>query len=281
MTSKDNTYNPSILHKKSALRFFLIVFGLSAPLWLLELFIDTSGLPLNIPVTDIIAAFTPLFAACILIYKEEGKRGLQNLFAQIVDFKKIKPLWFLVTIGLPVLIFIIIYLILKIGNYQLPGQWIIPWQSIPFLLIFFFFGAIGEEVGYMGYAVDPLQRKFNAFWTSIIIGIPWAMWHYPSIIQQGHDLNWILWGTLGTVAFRVLYVWIFNNTSHSLFACILPHSLYNTGRVLFPSDTTIDPLVEYPVIHYSVIAAIAIVVILLWTPQSLSNFILKIKTIKH
>jgi CAAX amino terminal protease family. len=183
-----------------------------------------------------------------------------------------------VAITLPILIFTLIYLTLKVGGYKLLEQWIISYQSIPFLLIFFFLGAIGEEIGYMGYAVDPLQEKFNAFWTSIIIGIPWAVWHYPSIIQQGHNFNWILWGTLGTVAFRVLFVWIFNNTNHSLFACILPHCLYNTGRVLFPSDITTKPLVEYPEIHYSVIAVIAIVVTLLWRPQTLSNFILKTKT---
>lgn len=179
---------------------------------------------------------------------------------------------------LPILVFTLIYLALEIGNYKLPEQWTIAYYSIPFLLVFFFLGAIGEEVGYMGYAVDPLQEKFSAFWTSLIIGIPWAVWHYPSIIQQGHNFYWILWGTLGTVAFRILFVWIFNNTNHSLFACILPHCLYNTGRVLFPSDTKISPLVDYPEIHYSVIAVIAIAVILLWRPGTLNSFILNTKT---
>ena len=57
---------------KSPLKFFLIVYGLSIPLWIIETFIDIKGLPLNIPITDILAAFTPLISATILIYKEEG-----------------------------------------------------------------------------------------------------------------------------------------------------------------------------------------------------------------
>lgn len=262
----------SIKKEKSVLRFFILVFALSAPLWFLELFIDNSSLPLNIPITDIVAAFTPLFAACILIYKENGKTGLSNLFKRIFDYKRIKSTrWVLIIIFLPILIFLLIYIFLKIYNFKLPENYAIPYLSIPLLLLFFFLGAIGEEIGYMGYAVDPLQKKYNALWASIIIGIPWAVWHYPSIIQQGHNFEWILWGTLGTVAFRVLFVWIYNNTNKSIFACILPHCLYNTGRVIFPNNNSINPLVDYPSIHYSVIALIAFVVIMLWGQRTLSG----------
>lgn len=281
LTSQVNSNDVSTPHKKSALNFFLIVYGLSLPLWLLQLFIGDSSLPLNIPITDIVAAFTPLFAACILTYKIEGKQGVQQLLVRIVDVKKIKPIWWFIIIGLPVLIFSLIYFSLKIAHYELPEQWTISYYSLPVLLVFFFLGAIGEEVGYMGYAVDPLQEKYSAFWTGIIIGIPWMVWHYPSILHQGHSFYWILWGTLGTVAFRVLYVWIFNNTCHSLFACILPHCLYNTGRVLFPIDKTVNPLSEYPEIHYSVIAVIAIIVTFLWSPATLNNFLFKSRTTRR
>ena len=64
--------------KKSPLKFFLIVYGLSIPLWILETMIDVKGLPLDIPITDIIAAFTPIFAASILVYKEEGRIGIRH-----------------------------------------------------------------------------------------------------------------------------------------------------------------------------------------------------------
>ena len=103
------------------------------------------------------------------------------------------------------------------------------------------------------------------------------VWYYPSIIQQGHNLTWIAWATLGTVGVRVLIVWIYNNTGNSLFACILFHPLLNIGRPLFPADSTHNPLVDYPAIHYSVLAIVAILVVLLWgskviTRYRLSNF---------
>ena len=140
------------------------------------------------------------------------------------------------------------------------------------LLIFIFLGAIAEEVGYMGYAIEPMQKRFGALGASILMGIPWAVWHYPSIIQQGHSALWIAWGTLGTVAVRVLIVWIYNNTGKSLFACILFHTMLNVGRLLFPKDEIHNPLVDYPYIHYSLIAVAAIIVIFLWGSKTLASY---------
>lgn len=260
--------------QKSPLKFFLLVYGLSLPLWIIELFLDIKGLPLEIPITDIVAAFTPLLAACILIYKEEGRNGVNKLLKRIFDFSRIKQKkWYLPVIFLPFIIFFLIYTVMYFMKLPLPAEFGISYLSVPFLFVFFFLGAIGEEVGYMGYAVDPLQQKWNALATGIIIGLPWAIWHYPSIFQQGHNFIWILWGTLGTVAMRILIIWVYNNTGKSLFACILFHTFYNLGRPLFPKDKLHNPLIDYPEIHYSIIAITAVIVILLWNYKTFTQFI--------
>ena len=79
--------NPCVLNpmshsttKKSPPTFFLLVYGLSIPLWIIETKIDVKGLPLDIPTTDILAAFTPLIAASILVYREYGRAGIKKLF---------------------------------------------------------------------------------------------------------------------------------------------------------------------------------------------------------
>jgi uncharacterized protein len=268
-----NHHVTGIQNEKSPLRFFLLVYGLSIPLWIIEPLVNFNGLPLEIPITDIVAAFTPLIAACILTFKEEGPGGANKLLKRIFDYSRIRrKKWYVPVVLLPFLIFIVIYFALKFMKFQLPAGWNINYVSIPFLFIFFFLGAVGEEVGYMGYAVDPLQKKWGALTTSIVIGLPWAVWHYPSIIKQGHHVTWILWGTLGTVAIRILIVWIYNNTGKSIFACILFHTIYNLCRPLFPKDKLHNPLVDFPEIHYSTIAIIAIIVVLLWGSRTLTKF---------
>jgi uncharacterized protein len=264
---KSNTGN------RSPLKFFLIVYGLSIPLWILETMIDVKGLPMDIPITDIVAAFTPLMAACMLVHKEEGTGGVKKLLHRIFDYKRItKKIWYVPVIFGPFLIYFLIYLIIHFIGLPLPSQWHISILAIPILFIFFVLGAVAEEVGYTGYAIDPMQQKFGALSASILMGIPWAVWHYPSIIQQGHDAIWIAWGTLGTVAVRVMIVWIYNNTRKSLFACILFHTMLNLGRPLFPVDATHHPLVDYPYIHYSFFALVSAIIAVLWNSKKLSGF---------
>jgi uncharacterized protein len=257
----------------SPLKFFLLVYGLSIPLWIIETRIDIKRLPLDFSITDILAAFTPLIAASILVYKEEGNIGLNKLFKRILDFSRItKKIWYVPIILLPFLMYLLIYILIYLVGLPLPINFHIPFLSIPFLFCLFFLGSVAEETGYMGYAIDPMQERFGALSASILIGIPWAVWHYPSIIQQGHNLTWIAWGTLGTVAVRVLIVWIYNNTGKSLFACILFHTLLNVGRPLFPGDEIHNPLVDYPYIHYSIIAIATVIVIFLWGSKTLARY---------
>lgn len=259
--------------KKSPLIFFLLIYGFSIPLWIIETLVDVKGLPLDIPITDILAAFTPLISAVILVYKAEGWNSVKKLLTRIFDFSTIKPkIWYAPIIFLPFLIYFLIYVVMRLAGLSLPVELHIPFLSFPFLFVLFFIGAIGEETGYTGYAIDPLQERFGALSASLIIGLPWAIWHYPSIIQQGHSLIWIAWGTLGTVAVRVLIIWIYNNTGKSLFAVILFHTFLNVGRVLFPKDQNHNPLVDYPDVHYSIIAFIAVMIIFLWGSKTLSKF---------
>lgn len=261
------------LTKKSPLKFFLLVYGFSIPIWIIESFVNIKGLPLNIPVMEIFAAFTPLTAACILVRKEEGKGAVKKLLQRIFDFLRItKNIWYVPIIFLPFIIYFLIYVVMQWMRLALPGNLHIPIDTMPLLFVFFFLGAIAEEVGYMGYAADPMLQRWNALSAALLIGLPWAIWHYPSIIKQGHDATWIAWGTLGTIAVRVLIVWIYNNTGKSLFACILFHTLFNVGRPLFPKDKTHNPLVDYPYVHYSIIAIIAAITVFLWGSKTLARY---------
>jgi hypothetical protein len=46
----------------------------------------------------------------------------------------------------------------------------------------------------------------------------------------------------------------------------------NLGRPLFPNDETHNPLVDYPEIHYSLIAIVAVIVVILWGSKTLARY---------
>lgn len=75
---------------KSPLKFFLLVFGLSIPFWIIDFTMETKRTSLmNFSITDIITAFIPLTVAFILVYKEEGRSGVNQLFKRVFDFARI------------------------------------------------------------------------------------------------------------------------------------------------------------------------------------------------
>jgi deazaflavin-dependent oxidoreductase (nitroreductase family) len=67
--------------KRSPLRFFLFVFALSIPIWLIE--------PRDWPITASVG--TPLIAALILVYREDRYAGTSRLLRRVFDQKRIKP----------------------------------------------------------------------------------------------------------------------------------------------------------------------------------------------
>ncbi len=47
------------------------------------------------------------------------------------------------------------------------------------VLISTFLQNMWEEIGWRGYALPKLQEKYNAFYSSIVVSVFWAIWHWP------------------------------------------------------------------------------------------------------
>lgn len=262
MTDRKNFVKEHIVNHQ-ILSFFILVFGLSIPLWLLQLLIKNNSLPLNIPITDILAAFTPLLAGIILSYIEYGKAGVKKLITNAFAFYKIDVKKIIQLTLLPILIFLIIYFV--ITNFYptfLPQTYSVTIWTLPLLLIFFFLGAIGEEIGYMGYVYPKMDKKFGMIKGAILLGLIWSIWHYPSMWEQGRNLTFFFWGTVGTISYRVIYVLIYKWSGYSVPAVLISHTLYNFIRVIFPNDQTHNPLVTLPNVHYGVILVVLIILLI-------------------
>jgi hypothetical protein len=76
---------PFITERRSPLKFFLLVFALSAPLWLIGAVTPLELLP-GLPVSSLMA-FCPLIAASILVYREEETAGVTGLLKRSFDWQ--------------------------------------------------------------------------------------------------------------------------------------------------------------------------------------------------
>ncbi len=265
MTSED-------INKSHPLAFFVLVFALSIPFWIISIGLHQSDLPDNIPITDIGATLTPLIAACVLVHRENGKPGLRRFLARILDYQRIKnKRWLLTAILLLPALYLVTYAVMKLAALPVSRHLNLSVALFGALAMFTVAAAV-EELGYSAYATDALQKKLSALNTALLVGVPWALWHLPSMIKMGQTSQLIAWGLLATVAFRVVTVWIYNNANCSLFAVVVAHAVGTTARTAFPGGRQGYELGE-GAISYSVIILAAIFVTTLWGQRTLSNFL--------
>jgi len=258
--------------KRSPYLFFVLVYALSIPLWVLNV-IYPIHLPVdNLPVTDIVATFTPLIAASILVYREERLSGVKNLLKRTFDYRRItKKAWYIPIVLMMPIIYVLTYVIMRLIGLPVPAVWSPPLLT-PLLFVAFFFAATGEEIGYTGYATDPMQARYTALTASLIIGLIHAVWHVPSAFSIGYSPGLYIWGVIVLgVSFRVLTVWIYNNTGKSVFAAILFHAVTNTGRSIFPGSRSAFELYD-GAIGYGLIAIVTVIVVYVWGAKTLARF---------
>ena len=221
---------------KSIINFFLLVFALSIPFGILGYVATdlTKILPIKLPISALMA-FCPLFAATLLVYKKQKMQGVKALLKQAFDYPKIKDKrWYLPLVLLLPIIAALSYWYLKITGVLL----LEPQISLPTILLFFivyFIGAIGEEIGWSGYIIHPLQNQFGALKASIILGFIWAIWHIIPYNQAEQTPIWIFWQCIGTIFLRIIMVWLFNNSGKSVFGMVLFHTMINISPYLIPN----------------------------------------------
>ena len=253
------------------LKFFLMVYALSIPLWIIGTMVEVKGLPDDLPITDAAATFVPLIAAVILVYRKEKWGGVKRLLMRAFDYRKIrKKVWYIPILLLMPFLYILTYFVMRAIGLPLLIEWNIPPQ-VPLVFMAFFIAAVGEELGYMGYAVDPLLSRWSALKTGLVVGSIWAIWHFPSMIKMGQTPMLMVNGFIVTVAFRILYIWLYNNTGKSAFGVILLHAIGNTGRSVFPGGRSNFELADAAVGYYF-IAITVIIIIFLWGPKTLARF---------
>lgn len=247
------------------LDFFGLVLVLMIPFWLFGG--NKLPIPMDLPVSAL-GFVTPLLVAVILSYGRCGSDGVKALFRKVWEYPKNKSkVWYLPILFLKPVIMVLSYAVMRLAGLPLPDPQI-PWLMAPIFFLFFFIAAIGEELGWMGYAFDPMQDRWGALKASLILGLAWGLFHLIPDIQNGHAANWILWQRLGTVATRVLIVWLYNNTGKSVLAAILFHAMSNVSWVLFPNYGS-----HYnPFITSMIIFLVAGIVIFAWGSKTLASY---------
>lgn len=250
---------------KSLLLYFLLAFALSLPFWLAGALAAVQLLP-ALPLSAL-SFLSVAAAAAIVTHRDNGSAGVKRLLKRPFDLKRVRSrIWYVPAVLLMPFIMLLSYMAMQLLGVPVPAPTFSAVKTIG-LLVAFFVGALGEELGWSGYAIDPLQGRLGALGAGILLGVVWAIFHFVPLIEAHRSVVFVAWWSLGTVAIRILIVWLYNNTGGSVFVAALFHTTVNLTWQLFPVNGSFyDPGVTGPIT-----AVAAALVVVVWGPRRLSR----------
>lgn len=242
--------------QKHLIKFFLLTYLISWLLWFPAVLGREDIFPSNYShLLVVLGGFVPSLVGLGLTFlynnkisglKALGRRALQVRFA---------PKWYLfILLTMPSITFISLLLVnitedLGFESLLLPLLSKQPWLIIPLLLFFIVAqGPLGEEFGWRGYALEKLFLKWNPFVASNVLGLIWAVWHWPlfyipgtiqnTIAGQGIILIFLAY-IIYTIMLSILTTVVYLKTNRSLFSVLLFHAMANFSHGLFMAITNV------------------------------------------
>ena len=210
--------------------FFVLCFVLAIPFWIIGAW-DTQTisrvLPIQLPFSAL-SAFIPFFVAIILSENRGGFLG------QIIDFHKIKNkiLFIPLIFFMPLAVFFT-YIISQKFEQNLPPIIIDIPKQIRFFLLFLL-AAIGEEMGWTGFAFQRAIEKYNPLYSALLISLIWMAWHTIPYIQTGRSEIWIIGQIIGSIFERLLLFYLFLKMGRPVSLAILFHTIINVSEFTYP-----------------------------------------------
>jgi hypothetical protein len=130
--------------------------------------------------------------------------------------------------------------------------------------------AAGEEVGWTGYALDPLKARWGPLGASLILAVPWWLGHLPSMREIGATAGDVAWWGLAAIALRIVVTWLYDGAGRSLCAAVVFHALLNLSRIVaYPAEGS-----HYDSAYQAVGSAIAAILAvgLVWRVSRMRRF---------
>ena len=178
----------------------------------------------------------PAVAGLTLTGLVSGRAGYRDLLACLGRWR-VAARWYAVALLTAPLLMTATLAVLSLFSAEfLPGFVTASDRVTPLLLglVFGPLGALVEELGWTGFAIPRLRRRYGVLATGLVVGILWAVWHllqgaWTSSAAAG-PVPPALFVAVGFAAsyllpYRVLMVWVYDRTNSLLVAVLMHASL--------------------------------------------------------
>ncbi len=160
---------------------------------------------------------------------QSGRSGVRALLVQVLRWR-VRPVWYLAAFLLPALFPAVAFLRgLALGKSTPPAPPLQVWLSMPLVMVALVIPAILEEVGWRGYALPRLQRRFGWLIASLGLGVVWAGIHLPLWLLPdfGFADQSVPLYVAQVVGISVVLAWLYNASGGSLLVTGIAHAAVN------------------------------------------------------
>jgi membrane protease YdiL (CAAX protease family) len=215
----------------------------------------------------------PPVAGLLLTGLVYGRTGFRDLLSRLVKWR-LDARWYAVALlTAPFLVTSTLFALSRTSPVFLPSV-LTTVDKVSLILSGIAVGIMGgfvEELGWTGFAIPRLRRRYGIFPTGLIVGVLWGVWHLLQMWWVGRTSTgalppafflslYVFTAIAQLTAYRVLMVWVYDGTG-SLLVAILMHASYifSTLFVLAPPTTGV-PFLTYSGI-FALVLWVAVVVV--------------------
>ncbi len=261
--------------RHSVRTYFALAFAVS---WAGVLFVvGPAGIPTTIehlmtigPAMYVAMLAGPSVAGLLMTSLVSGRAGLREVLARLLVWR-VGGRWYAVALlTAPFLVMAVSFALSLLSPEFRPAVFMTN-DKAPLPL----FGLAGglivgifEELGWTGFAIPRMRRRYGVLSTGLLVGVLWGAWHFimfwepgsfsgvlPLVVLLVKLFSWL-------PAYRVLMVWVYDRTGSLLVAMLMHGSLTATQLILMPLPASgmsvLTSILALAAAYWLVVAIIAV-----------------------
>lgn len=208
----------------------------------------------------------PMISGIVVTSATTGMAGLRDLAARMLRWR-VRLAWYLWAMA-PLGVAVAAAGVVSLAGDRFPplAEWsemngfasIGGWAALGLILVV---NCYGEETGWRGFALPRFRRRHDEIAASLLVSIPWALWHLPTFfIDSGYrdfPIVFLPGWLLGFFAAAVVMTWLYEGARSSVLIIALMHLSLNIGSTTTASEGAISAVVTMAVIVWSIAIAAA------------------------
>lgn len=231
---------------RRTLPFFLLTFAITWGLQVPGVLALSGRLPgdpkLYLPFAGL-GLLGPALAATVLTHRESGWAGVRSLLEPLLRWR-VHPGWYLAALFPALALTGFLYLLNGAGRVG-PIAYVPPAGALVFGLVV----SLVEEIGWRGFALPRLEKRWGGFAASGLIGVVWYVWHLPMFAAAGVPLRLAPVMLLYFVGASLLLTWLIERSGGSLLLAVVAHFAAHLNNSHHALPNEVLPLLVHAIVY--------------------------------